>query len=367
MIRLGIVGLGAVTRNVHLPAYRKLGTKISLVGACDVQEHARAGFAKVGPSVPVFSDIDQMLQTTKPDIVSICTPPFLHFSQCLAALKKGCHVFCEKPMVETLAEADDIISAAETAKRQVVVNSQFPFMKIHAAAKAYLRRPDFGRLLFLHASQTFRPTPATEATWRGKMARRLGFEFGVHAFELVRFFFEEDPVRIIGHMPNPTDQKSDVLNIVTIEFPGGRAASNLLDSLCKGPERYLDLRLDGEFATITTSIGGELAIEAGLHARERRPYFAFRFVKGGKAVWHDGNRSRILAKEGINPFANATALHLQNFIDALAQDKTPAGTASDHRKTLALIFAAYDSAAAGCSMELAPYFASVAVSNAVQN
>jgi hypothetical protein len=137
--------------------------------------------------------------------------------------------------------------------------------------------------------------------------------------------------------------------------------------LCKGPERYLDLRLDGEFATITTSIGGELAIEAGLHARERRPYFAFRFVKGGKAVWHDGNRSRILAKEGINPFANATALHLQNFIDALAQDKTPAGTASDHRKTLALIFAAYDSAAAGCSMELAPYFASVAVSNAVQN
>jgi predicted dehydrogenase len=176
-------------------------------------------------------------------------------------------------------------------------------------------------------------------------------------FELIRFFFEEDPVRLLAHMPNPTKGKSDVLNIVSIEFPGGRAATILLDRLCKGPEHYLDLRLDGEFGAINTSIGGELAIEAGLHTSERRPYFAFRFVKGGKAVWQDGNRSRILAKDEINPFAHATAVHFRNFIEALAQNKTPAGTARDHRKTLALVFAAYDSAAAGCSIELAPYLA----------
>ena len=366
MIRLAIAGLGAVTRNVHLPAYKKLAAKVSIVGGCDIQKEAREYFAKVQSSVPVFDDLDEMLQTTKPDIVSICTPPFLHHRQCLIALERRCHVFCEKPMVETLAEADEIISAAETARRHVVVNSQFPFMKIHAAAKAHIGKPDFGQLLFLHAAQTFRPTPLTEAAWRGEMVRRLGFEFGVHVFELIRFFFEEDPVRIIAHMPNPSHQKSDVLNIVSLEFTGGRAASILLDRLCKGPERYLDLRLDGEFGTITTSIGGELAIEAGLHTRERRPYFTIHFAKGGKAVWQDGNRSRILAKEGINPFAQATAVHLGNFIDALARNTTPVGMARDHRKTLALIFAAYDSAAAGCSIELAPYLASAAVSTAAQ-
>src|SRR5436853_278451 len=98
--RLAIVGLGAVTRDIHLPAYNELREKISLVGGCDVQENARIAFAKARPSVPVFSDIDQMLRETEADIVSICTPPFLHLSQCLAALKNGCHVFCEKPMVE---------------------------------------------------------------------------------------------------------------------------------------------------------------------------------------------------------------------------------------------------------------------------
>ena len=366
MTRLAIVGLGAVTRNIHLPAYRKLGAKVSLVGGCDPQAGARANFAKQQPTTPVFADYDEMLRATQPEIVAICTPPFVHHRQCLEALAHRCHVFCEKPMVETLPEADEIISAAETAQCHVVVNSQFPFMKIHAAAKACLGKPDFGRLLFLHASQTFRPTRETEAAWRGEMERRLGFEFGVHVFELIRFFFEEDPVRISAHMPNPTGQKSDVLNIIGLEFSGGRAASILLDRLCKGPERYLDLRLDGEFGTVTTSIGGELAIEAGLHARERRPYFTIHFAKGGKAVWQDGNRSRVLAKEKINPFAHATAVHLQNFLDALAQNKTPAGTARDHRKTLALIFAAYDSAAAGCSIELAPYLASAVVSTAAQ-
>jgi len=365
MIRLAIAGLGAVTHNIHLPAYRKLRAKISLVGGCDVGNEARANFAKSHPAIPIFGDFTEMLRATKPTVVAICTPPFLHHGQCLEALRQGCHVFCEKPMVESLPQADEIISAAERARRHVAVNSQFPYMKIHTAAKAHLSRPDFGRLLFLHASQTFQPTPATEAKWRGEMARRLAFEFGVHVFELIRFFFDEDPVRIIAHMANPSHQKSEVLTIVSLEFTGARAASILLDRLSKGPERYLDLRLDGEFATISTSIGGELAIEAGLHTRDRRPYFAIHFAKGGKAVWHNGNHSRVLAKEGINPFADATALHLGNFIDALAQNKTPAGTARDHRKTLALVFAAYDSAAAGCSIELAPYLASAAVSAAV--
>lgn len=341
-----------MTQNIHLPAYKQLRRDMTIVGGCDPDESARTAFARLQPGVPVFDDIERMLETTKPELVSICTPPSLHVSHCLAALQKRCHVFCEKPMAETLAQADEIILAAENAKRHVVVNSQFPLMKIHAAAKACLGRPDFGRLLFLHAWQTFRPTTATEAGWRGDMARRLGFEFGVHVFELIRFFFEEQPVSITARMPNPNREKGDVLNIVTVEFGDGRAAAIVLDRLSKGPERYLDLQLDGEFATIKTSIGGEVSIRAGLNTRERRPYFAIDFVKGGKAVWQNGNRSRVIAREGINPFAQATAAHLRNFCSAVAQNKIPAGNARDHRKTLALIFAAYDSAAANSTIRL---------------
>ncbi len=361
MIRLAIAGLGAVTRNIHLPAYAQLGARLTLVGGCDVQPEAREQLKKSHPAIPVFSDYAEMLSATKPDMVAICTPPFLHREQSLAALQQGCHVFCEKPLVETLAEADVIIAAAEAAGRHVVVNSQFPYMQIHLAAKARIGQPDFGRLLFLHASQTFRPTAQTEGTWRREMTRRLGFEFGVHVFELIRFFFAEDPVRLCAHMPNPVGSKSDVLNMVNIEFADGRSASIILDRLSRGPERYLDLRLDGEHAAISTSIGGELSFEAGLHTRERRPFFNLRFVKGGKALWQDGNKSRVLAQDGINPFASSTAYHLGSFLDALEQNRPPTGSARDHRKTLGLIFAAYDSAAEKRWVELAPYFTATGV------
>jgi predicted dehydrogenase len=210
--------------------------------------------------------------------------------------------------------------------------------------------------LFLHAWQTFRPTEETEAGWRGEMRKRVCFEFGVHVFELVRFFFEADPIKVWAHMPNPGwHMKSDAINIISLEFADGRAASIVLDRLSKGPERYLDMRLDGEFGTIHTSIGGELRLEAGIHTKERRPFFGFHLTRGGKAVLQDGNRSKVIGKDGMNPFASATAHHFRNFIGAIENGSMPPGSAADNRNTLALVFAAYESAESGRAVEMSHY------------
>jgi predicted dehydrogenase len=104
------------------------------------------------------------------------------------------------------------------------------------------------------------------------------------------------------------------------------------------------MRLDGENASIHTSIGGEVRFEAGLHTRQRRPFIRMNFAKGGKAVLQKGTRSKVIARDGINPFASSTAHHLGNFVDAVKNNTTPPGTVADNRKTLALVFAAYDSA-----------------------
>jgi predicted dehydrogenase len=74
------------------------------------------------------------------------------------------------------------------------------------------------------------------------------------------------------------------------------------------------------------------------------PFVSLNFAKGGKAVLQKGTRSKIIARDGINPFASSTAHHFNNFVDALRSGDTPPGTVADNRKTLALVFAAYDSA-----------------------
>lgn len=354
MIRLAVLGLGAVARNIHLPAYSRLKDRVALVAGCDADPAARAAMAKAGVFHALYEHPEEMIERTKPDVVSICTPPSWHVRQCLDALDRGCHVFCEKPLAESLEGADAIIQASARLQRSVVVNSQFPYMNIHMAAKQRIGSPEFGRLLFLHASQTFRPTAHTEAGWRATMQRRVCFEFGVHVFELIRYFFHATPSKLWASMPRPqAGCVAESLNVIAMEFPDGRAASILLDRLSKGPERYLDMRLDGEHAAITTSIGGELRFEAGLHTRQRKPFMGFHLVKGGKAVLHREERSIVIAKDGINPMASATAVHFGHFLSAIEAGRVPTGTAADHKPTLSLSLAAYEAAESGRPVEIA--------------
>lgn len=149
-------------------------------------------------------------------------------------------------------------------------------------------------------------------------------------------------------MPKPVpDIKTDLINVVSVEFPDGRAATFILDRLSKGPERYLDIRLDGDHATIHTFIGGELRCQIGMYTRERRPFLDFSLVKGGKAELQVGNRSKVIAKDTLNPFKAATSMLFSKFIDALENQTTPPCSAKDSRDTLALILAAYESASSG--------------------
>ncbi len=356
MVRVAIIGLGAVTRNIHLPAYAQMKNRVTIVGGCDVDPTAQ-DLARGKWKLPhVCGDARELIDKTKPDIVSVCTPPAFHLDHSTLALRTGCHVFCEKPLADNLEQADEIIETSQKTGKLVVVNNQFPYMKIHMAAKRLAGSPEFGRLLYLHAWQTFLPTEATEAGWRRKLRRRVCFEFGIHVFELMRFLFEDTPVRLMAHMPVPQAKaESDAINVVCVEFADGRAASMILNRLSKGPERYLDMRLDGEFASIHTSIGGRIEVKAGVHTRKRQPFLEWRFAKGGQAVLQVGNRSRVIARDPMNPFAAATAVHLDNFVDAIQSGGISHGDARDNRKTLAMVTAAYDSAQLGRAVEISEY------------
>lgn len=355
-LRVAIIGLGEVTRNIHLPAYKSLADKITIVGACDIDADARKTAQQNFSVNEVFDDPRKMIETTAPDIVSICTPPFLHSEQTLLALEKGCHVFCEKPVTENLSNAVKLMQAAHSANRLIVVNNQFPYMNIHRSAKKLIGSAEFGKLLFLQAWQTLNPSIKTKPSWRDNLENGLCFEFGIHVFELVRYFFEAEPVTIYAHIPKTQFMNhSETLNFISLEFADGRSASIILNRLSKGQERYLDLRLDGEFASIHTSIGGKVKLEAGIYTSEKRPFLDFNFIKGGSAVLQNGNKSKIIAKDAINPFATSTAYHFDNFITAIQEGGTPPGTIADNLKTLALVFASYHSAKLKCAVNLADF------------
>jgi predicted dehydrogenase len=335
--RVVIAGLGKSAQRIHLPAYKSL-PDLQVVGGCDPV--ARPGDF----SFPLFASVPEMLERTRAQILVVATPPDSHFQLAKIGLQAGCHIFCEKPFMNTLEDADAIIALAAKAQRQVAVNNQFRFMRIHRAARETIGGPDFGDLLFLSIHQTFFVTKETEAGWRGLDPRRTAKEFGTHALDLCRYFFNENPASISARMPRRSQPNGpDYLNLIQLEFSRDRMAHITLDRLSRGRHRYLDVRLDGEAGSIETSLGGRLEARVGIRPATLRPFFKLDLAMGGRAHLYHGERSSVLATEPLNVFAAATAELMRALLMALDRDETPPCDAADNRHTLALMLAAYES------------------------
>lgn len=355
-MKIAIAGLGHAGAKIHLPAINN-NPDLTIIGAADPNP------IPFKPGFPVFATLEQLLDSTRPEMVVVATPTESHFDQCKAALEHDCHVLCEKPFVENLQQAKILSDLADKRNLRIAVNNEFRFMRIHRAAKSRIGNDDFGELLFVDMQQTFRTTPETEHGWRGKDPRRTCKEFGTHVFDLARFYFETDPISILARMPRPrSDGGPDYLNLIDLRFPDDRYARITLDRLSRGKHRYLDIRLDGEHACIETSLGGKLGIHTGVNTSSRRPFVEMDIGFGGTARFVQAESSRQIASDPLDLFANATTMLLRAFVDSIRSGTEPPCSGRDNISTLALMLAAYDSADEEREINLQDY-----ISNATQD
>ncbi len=105
-VRSVIIGSGLIAGKKHIPAFRKLRSKTELVAICDLNLAAAKEVADRFGIPRTYSDVGEMLNTEKPDLVDICTPPQTHTRLALEAMRHGCHVLVEKPMALTVADCD---------------------------------------------------------------------------------------------------------------------------------------------------------------------------------------------------------------------------------------------------------------------
>lgn len=335
--RVALAGLGAAARTIHVPALAKI-KEVVVVGGYD-PVNSVAG-------VRSFASLDEMLAIGRPNVVVVATPPASHLAIATAALEAGAHVFCEKPLAASPAEGEQMREMARRCGRHVAVNSEFPYMPIHAAARAEIGSDRFGRLLFVDMRQSFVVTAETEAGWRGVDPQRSFKEFGTHALDLCRSFFGEWPVAMRSRMPRPfAGGGPDFLNLVQLDFSGDRTAQITLDRLTRGLHSYLDIRLVGEKATMETSIGGRAAFTLGLKPQGRRPFGDLDVALGGRARLYRGDRHVTLARSPLDLFPDATARLFRAFLDAIHEGCEPPNGLDDSCRTLALLYDCYDKAA----------------------
>ncbi len=131
-LRVGIVGAGLIAQIEHIPNVLKLPDKFELVGVADPSATARS-FAAERFGAPGFEAAGELLQAEL-DAVIIASPDAFHTEHVLAALAAGLHVFCEKPLCYSVADADAILDARDTTGRVVQVGYMKRFDPSYEAA-----------------------------------------------------------------------------------------------------------------------------------------------------------------------------------------------------------------------------------------
>jgi len=127
-LRVLVAGCGNMGAS-HARAYHKM-PEFEVVGLVSRGPGSRQAISKELGGLPEFSDYYDALKSTKPDVVSINTYPETHAAYAKAALEAGCHVFCEKPIAETVEEAQSIVDMARAKRRKLVIGY---ILRVHPA------------------------------------------------------------------------------------------------------------------------------------------------------------------------------------------------------------------------------------------
>lgn len=138
MLKIGVIGAGHLGK-IHLRLLKEIPT-FELIGFYDSSIET-AEKVSTDLNVPYISDISELIRSV--DVLDIVTPTLSHFEYAEKALSRGKHIFIEKPISNTLSEAEEIIRLANQHQLKVQIGHVERFNPAFVAARDHIHNPMF--------------------------------------------------------------------------------------------------------------------------------------------------------------------------------------------------------------------------------
>lgn len=197
-LRVAIVGIGRI---FELTSRAYLSTPdADIVALCDRDEDRLEAAAGTFPDAERFTDLDQLLKSdVDVDLVEIGVPSPLHCEVACKVLEAGYHVNLQKPMASSLAEADQMIAAAEATGAVLRVMEPYLFFEPLQVLKEIVESGEIGEVVGFHMKMVGTGRGGWEVPWstmewqfRHMAEDGLGilvFDDGWHKFSVARWLF----------------------------------------------------------------------------------------------------------------------------------------------------------------------------------
>lgn len=339
-LQVAVVGCGwAGVR--HAQAFRRQGAAVRW--AVDTQHERAVTLAAAHVATRVAADYQRALDDPEVSAVDLCLPHHLHAPVAVAAAQAGKHILCEKPLAASLAEADQMIAAAQDAGVLLMVAENVRFEPLYQQIRALLDADVIGRPALIQMTRECYLTRSflEDRRWflnREAAAGGIMMSGGIHDVEIMRLLIGEvTSVSALQARQRFTEMEGDDTSIALLQFADGTVGtlveSFVMKSLITASGSEVQaLRIDGDL--------GSLAVRDGhtIHLFSERP----EFLPGGALTQHDL----------YVPQANTFELEIEHFLDCLRTGQEPLTSGRLQRRPLEIVLAAYAAMGSGAPVTL---------------
>ncbi|EOG4149058.1 TPA: Gfo/Idh/MocA family protein [Vibrio cholerae] len=254
-IKIAVVGCGRISKN-HFGSIEQLNSEFELVAVCDNNQQVLSEHQE-RYKVPGYLSIDDLLESEKLDLVTLCTPSGLHASQAIKAANAGVHVITEKPMATKWEDGLAMVKACDEAGVRLFVVKQNRRNSTLQLLKRAVAEKRFGKIHMVHLNVFWtRPQEYYDrAKWSGTWDMDGGafMNQATHYVDLMHWLI--GPVESIHAMTSThRDIEVEDTGVVNIKWRNG-ALGSMAVTMCTYPNNLEgSITILGEKGTVR--IGG---------------------------------------------------------------------------------------------------------------
>ena len=197
----------------HFDSFQKVSDRFNVHTLCGLTREAIDKILQANTDTKVSLNFDDVLKVKEIDIIDICLPPHLHFSACKKAMEAGKHVICEKPLVSSLREVDELEKICKKTGKIIFPVFQYRyglgFSKLKALMKSGLAGKPLIASLETHwnRGKDYYSKP-WRGTWKGEQGGAI-LSHSIHIHDLVSM--------ILGPVSNVFAKLSTRVNDIEVE------------------------------------------------------------------------------------------------------------------------------------------------------
>ncbi|MFH5800747.1 Gfo/Idh/MocA family protein [Haladaptatus sp. CMAA 1911] len=328
--QIGIVGTGGLGGILGEQFNRLPSAEVSAIADIDPAALSKTATRLAVPETSLYEDYERMLDDESLDAVLIVTPNGLHYEQTVAALDRGLHVLCEKPLTIDLADAKALVERDEASDSVLMVGYQRHLNPGFIEARERWALGDSTpTFVTAEITQDWRHHFEKGTNWRMNTSLSGGghlYTTGTHIIDAILWVTGLTPKYVTARMDyHGDDERLDTQSSIVIEFENGTIANVFDSGIVPRTREHIHIWDD-----------------------QGAMYFDGR-------EWEDRTMKKITGDGSeVSPYADSGERKTkpEAFIESIRENETPPATARDALRATIVKEAAYESAATNERVEV---------------